>query len=105
MNRYIRFGEIPLNERSGIYKGDEGKIGEEIGVSCYDVILLDNEYQVMIPLQAKRSTLVTLRRMIEAWEDGKRKCFLIEGKKIGHGSDNEPLVVNIKIVKQLFYKK
>ena len=99
MNRYIRFGEIPLNERSGIYKG------EEIGVSCYDVILLDNEYQVMIPLQAKRSTLVTLRRMIEAWEDGKRKCFLIEGKKIGKGSDNEPLVVNIKIVKQLFYKK
>ena len=43
--------------------------------------------------------------MIEAWEDGKRKCFLIEGKKIGKGSDNEPLVVNIKIVKQLFYKK
>lgn len=39
---YLRFGEIPENEHSGIYNGDEGKVGEENGVSCYRGIIIDS---------------------------------------------------------------
>ena len=31
---FYRFGEIPKNEKSCIWKGEE-KIGEELGVSVY----------------------------------------------------------------------
>ncbi len=32
---FYRFGEIPKNEKSGIWKGEE-KVGEEFGVSVYE---------------------------------------------------------------------
>lgn len=43
MKEYIRFGSIPKNERSGIYRTEE-KIGEEQGVSVYDCIVIDGNY-------------------------------------------------------------
>lgn len=39
---YIRFGKIPKNEISNIYRG-EVKVGEEKGVSVYDAIKIDGE--------------------------------------------------------------
>lgn len=32
---FYRFGEIPINEKSCIWKGEE-KVGEELGVSVYE---------------------------------------------------------------------
>ena len=47
--QYLRFGEIPLNEKSKIHhRGDI--IGEEIGVSCYDIFYNEkmNIYQIIL---------------------------------------------------------
>ena len=46
MKEYIRFGEIPDNERSGIYNNEGELIGRERGVSCYECICFNNQYRV-----------------------------------------------------------
>lgn len=102
---YIRFGEIPKNERSGIYAGDAGKIGEEIGVSCYECVFLDGRYRILLPLNANIHVCATLGHLIDEYLGGGRKIFLITGKEIGKGKDNEPLLKNINILKEIELRK
>lgn len=101
MKKYIRFGEIPKNERSGIYAGDAGKIGEEIGVSCYECIFLDGKYRILLPLNSNIHSCATLGYLINEYLGGDRKVFLITGIETGKGKDNEPLLKNVKILKEI----
>lgn len=106
MKKYIRFGEIPENEKSGIYAIDQGKIGEEIGVSCYDCIEDENGYfRVLMPAKIKYSTGVSFQWAYDDWISGKYKAYIITGIEVGIGSDNEPLLQNIQIVKELDRQK
>lgn len=82
MKEYIRFGDIPENERSGIYRGDEGKIGEEIGVSCYEFIFLDGRYRILLPLNANIHVCATLGHLIDEYLGGSRKVFLVTGEEV-----------------------
>lgn len=102
MKEYIRFGDIPENEHSGIYRGDEGKIGEEIGVSCYEFIFLDGGYRILLPLNANIHTGATLGYPIDEYLGGSRKVFLVTGDEVGRGKDNEPLLNNVKIIKEIY---
>ena len=93
MNKiYIRFGEIPLNERSNIYRNDEGIVGEEIGVSVYEGINDNGKIKVIMP-SLTGSACVGLSGCI------KKKMYIVKGKVVGIGSDGEPLLRNIKITK------
>lgn len=103
INEYIRFGEIPDNEHSGIYRGDQGKIGEEIGVSCYECVK-DGQGYYHIVMHAKpvvNGTAVTLDWLIDDWSSGKLKPYVIKGNLVGRGSDNEPLLRNIHVIREL----
>lgn len=102
MKEYIRFGDIPENERSGIYRGDEGKVGEEIGVSCYEFIFLDGRYRILLPLNANIHICATLGHLIDEYLGGSRKVFLIIGDEVGRGKDNEPLLNNVKIIEEIY---
>lgn len=101
MKKYIRFGEIPKNERSGIYAGDAGKIGEEIGVSCYDCVCEDGKYRILLPLNSNMHNCATLGYLLNEYLGGERKAFLITGLEIGKGKDNEPLLKNINILREI----
>lgn len=87
---FIRFGDIPTNERSSIYCGDSGKIGEEIGVSVYDAINIDGEWRIVMPKKMTYSTCVSLSGFID------KEFQLVTGDLVGYGSDGEPLIVNVK---------
>lgn len=46
--RYIRFGDIPENEVSGVWC-DTIKVGEEKGVSVYDAVMIDSQWRIVLP--------------------------------------------------------
>lgn len=100
---YIRFGEIPENERSGIYKG-EVKVGEEIGVSVFEAIKVNGEYRILLPSKLKEEIGFDLYNFIGSTKNkdtNKYKCYLVKGKVVGYGTVNETLLRNIKIIKEI----
>ena len=97
-NMYLRFGQIPQNERSGIYKGDHGKIGEEQGVSCYRGVIVDNKVYIIMPHVAS----TTYYWLIDSYNRGKIPLYIIQGEEVGLGSDMEPLLKNVSIIQEIF---
>lgn len=104
MKEYIRFGEIPDNERSGIYNNKGELIGRERGVSYYECICFNNQYRVLLPYRPTRYTCVTLHNLYEQYFDGDINMYIVAGIVVGYGSDNEPLLRNVKVVKKLNIK-
>ena len=92
-NLYLRFGEIPKNERSGIYKGDMGKVGEEIGVSCYRGVVIDNKVYIVMPHVAS----TTYYWLIDEYNRGKTPLYIVDGEEVGLGTDGEPLLKHVSI--------
>lgn len=102
MNEYfIRFGEIPENERSTEYIGSgDGQIPNKIldGVSVYECILdKDNIPRIIVPRLTK-TTMDTLYGMMCY---NTKNIYLVSGDIVGVGTDGEPLLKNIKIVRKL----
>lgn len=95
---YIRFGEIPDGEKSGIYSWQEQKIvGSENGVSVYNCCKMGDEWRIVLPTQCKESTLDTLYGLLVDSKD----IYILRGDEIGIGSDNEPLIRNCNVVCKL----
>lgn len=94
---YIRFGDLPPHERSGIWKSDQ-LIGYEDGVSVYDCYEKNGKYQIVLPLPLTASLLYTLQGFILY---DKRKVYLVIGNEIGTGTDKEPIIKNVKIIKEI----
>lgn len=101
MQYYIRFGDIPINERSCEWNGDE-IVSVLDGVSVYPAIIDgDGRVSIGITLPVTRTTLDTLTHLL-AYDN--RDCLLVEGDYVGRGTDNEPLIKNIHIVGTLNYR-
>lgn len=94
---YLRFGQLPNNERSGVYKGDLGKIGEENGVSCYKGIVINGEVFIIMP----HIESTTYYWLIEQYNNKEIPLFIVDGIENGIGSDQEPLLINVKIIKEV----
>lgn len=92
MKYYIRFGEIPLNEKSKKVAG-----GYENGVSVYDAVLMTDGWHVILPIPTTRGQGNTYEYLINS----NRNIYLVIGDEIGKGSDNEPVIINIKILKDV----
>jgi len=101
---YIRFGEIPENEVSGIYRG-EVKVGEEKGVSVYDAVQIDGEWRIVLPRPLLKQVGFDLYNFISNTkhlvETERRPMYLVQGDEVGKGATNEPLLRNVKIIKEL----
>lgn len=95
--KYIRFGEIPAGEVSSIYNHGV-LVGKEIGVSVYNACKLDGKWHVILPLYITKDTISTYE-MFRKYS--KTKVYLVKGKEVGIGNDGEPLLKNIKIIKDL----
>lgn len=94
---YIRFGDVPSNETSKIYRG-EVEIGDENGVSVYPAFEVNGDIVLGLTLPITRTTLYTQQHLLE-YDD--RPCYLVSGDYVGKGTDGEPLIRNISIIKRL----
>ena len=99
--RYMRFGDIPKGERSTVWNV-ETPVKKERGVSVYNCLYVDDDIiGVVLPLPITEGALNTFTNIVK-YDD--RPCYLVEGDCVGKGSDGEPLLRNVKIVKQIKYK-
>lgn len=95
---YLRFKDLPDHERSGIYNNTgEEKIGEELGISCYKGVVIDDEVYIIMP--HKQST--TYYWLLEEYNKGKIPLYIITGDEVGKGSDGEPVLRNVKIERKI----
>lgn len=97
---YLRFGEIPENEISGIYTGEE-KVGEEKGVSVYPMAMNMGDVYLGFPFPVTEKAINTLSQLTMY---SMRRCYIVKGDYIGRGSDREPLIKNVKVVGELDYQ-
>lgn len=84
MKEYLRLGEIPTNESSYNFLTK----GQENGVSVFE---WDGNSPVLSNLQLVDS--------FSGRDD--HKAYLVTGEEIGIGFDGEPLLKNVKIVKEI----
>lgn len=95
---YIRFGEIPTDEISKIYRG-EIEVGTENGVSVYPAFKIDEGDIVLgLSLPITKTTLYTQQQLIEY---GDRPCYLVRGDYVGKDTDGQPLINNISIIEKI----
>ena len=107
---YIRFGEIPVGETSKRGNGVSGDgykvIGYEEGVSVWDCVYNFNTdlYQLVAP----HPTQFTSGDFSQSYDpdnccgcDPNKKIYVVTGIEVGYGADNEPLLKDVKIVKEL----
>lgn len=95
---YIRFGEIPTDEKSKIYRG-EMKVGTENGVSVYPAFKTDEGDIVLgLNLPITKTTLYTQQHLIE-YDD--RPCYLVKGDYVGKDTDGQPLINNVSIIEKI----
>ena len=87
---FIRFGEIPENEKSLNHLTEK----REKGISVYEGIEDDGKYSVIMP-PLTYSCCVSLSGVLD------RQAYLVDGVVIGSGSDGECLLKDCKIIKAI----
>jgi len=87
---FIRFGEIPENEKSLNHLTEK----RETGISVYEGIEDDGKYSVIMP-PLTYSCCVSLSGVLD------RQAYLVDGVVIGSGSDGECLLKDCKIIKAI----
>lgn len=108
---YLRFGQIPKDEKSrkgnGLLGDGFKSIGFENGVSVWNAVRLNDGYHLVAPLKANSSTVGDFNKYAFPENclglDKEQKIFVVTGEEVGRGSDNEPLLKNIKILEELPY--
>lgn len=94
---YIRFGDIPENEESKIYCGEQ-EVGTEKGVSVYPAFKANGNWVIGLTLPITKTSLYTQQHLLEY---DSKPCYLVTGNCVGKGSDGEPLIKNVKVVSEI----
>lgn len=95
---YIRFGDIPANEKSKIYR-EEKEIGSENGVSVYPAFKLTNGDIVLgLNLPITKTTLHTQQHLLEY---DNRPCYLVTGDYVGKDTDGQILISKVNIIEKI----
>ena len=95
---YIRFGEIPTDEKSKIFRG-EIEVGTENGVSVYPAFKTsEGDIVLGLNLPITKTTLYTQQHLIE-YDD--RPCYLVNGDYVGKDTDGQPLINNVSIIEKI----
>lgn len=111
MNKeYIRFGEIPKDEKSKIGNGCIGDcyetVGHEKGVSVWNCAIDSNGLYCLVAPHGRNSCSYGDFSQAAFPDsccgcDKNGKIYVVTGDEVGIGSDGEPLLRNVKIVKEL----
>lgn len=89
MKGYYRFGDLPKDNKSAIWKGEE-VIGYEEGVSVYECHM--NENGVLVPVIPFPITEQSLNDYYYHLRYFRGRRYLVHGERIGTGCNGEPLI-------------
>lgn len=100
--QFLRFGYIPKNERSAIHCNEE-IIGYEKGVSVWNCFfdVVSSKYALIYPYFSSRFTECDFENDCTGYYYKEKPIFLVEGDIVSFGSDGEPCIRNVRIIKQL----
>ena len=110
MKEYIRFGELPedgCSKRGNGIIGDGYEcVGKEKGVSVWDCVYnFDTDLYQLVAPHPTRFTYGDFTSMAFpdncCGSDPNKKIYVVTGIEVGYGADNEPLLKDVKIVKEL----
>lgn len=98
---YLRVGDWHPSETSRIYSnGGDVLLGTENGVSVYPVIYKNNKFTFLVDNESLSADLHMLFMSIDGdWNN--KPAYILDGDVIGYGMDNEPLLKNITIIKDV----
>ena len=96
---FYRFGEIPEDECSSIWNNNE-VIGKEGGVSVYEAHKnINGTYSPVLPFPTSEIALNSFIINVAYFTGNK---YLVTGNLLDEtGTDGEPLIKNVKILKKL----
>jgi len=97
---FVMFGDVPENEISTFYDSDIGGVAEEHGVSCYDFVKVGLYYHLLLP-SLNPNFALKLHRIFDLLEFDEITAYLIEATQVGTGSFGEPVVKNVKMIREL----
>lgn len=98
---YLRFGEMPPDGKSKIHKGDT-LIGEEDGVSVWECLECNGTYRLLVPNPCNANAMADIDSdLLRSHYYNPKPVFEVEGTVVGTGSDGEPLLSNITMIKKL----
>lgn len=111
MNLYLRFKDIPRNKKSSIYRNSI-KVGEELGVSVFELTEINGVLRVVFPVYIENSIMKNFDLTPEGYSNdfsmlwnefigNQIPAYLVSGTEICKGSDGEPVIKDIKIIKKL----
>ena len=95
---YIRFGEIPNDESSKVHRGD-AIIRKEGGVSVWRAVESDGIYYPILPVDFNKNAISDYFNLLLK---SNKRVYLVTGDELSiEGADREPLLNNIKILKEI----
>lgn len=95
---YIRFGEIPTDEKSKVHRGD-AIIREEAGVSVWRAVESCGYYYPILPNEPNENTISDYFDMLL---HNDKKVYLVTGTELFiEGADREPLLMDVKVLKDI----
>ena len=97
---FYRFGDIPEDECSSIWNNNNEVIGKEKGVSVYEAHKnINGTYSPVLPFPTNEMAFNDFIKHIEYFTGNK---YLVTGDLLDEtGTDGEPLIKNVKILKKL----
>lgn len=97
---FYRFGDIPEDECSSIWNNNNEIIGKEKGVSVYEAHKnINGTYSPVLPFPTNEMAFNDFIKHIEYFTGNK---YLVTGDLLDEtGTDGEPLIKNVKILKKL----
>lgn len=101
--QYIRFGEIPSDERSCEYHSGRRAKSKLPGVCVLDAAIIDGVPRIVVPTLQYRDikTRYLLGFIRELFRIKDQNVYLVEGDVVGKGPIEEPLLRNIKVIKDI----
>ena len=97
---FYRFGDIPEDECSFIWNNNDEVIGKEKGVSVYEAHKnINGTYSPVLPFPTNEMAFNDFIKYIKYFTGNK---YLVTGDLLDEtGTDGEPLIKNVKILKKL----
>jgi hypothetical protein len=98
--QFLRFKNIPNDERSCVYDGDAGVVRHEDGVSCYEFVEQNGQFKIILP-SFDTGPIFDLNNFIWRVERDEIPVYIVEGEQISLGTYGEPVIKDVKIVTKL----
>lgn len=95
---YIRFGEIPKDGKSKVYRSGE-IVREEAGISVWRAIEESGCYYPLLPKDPNENAIADYFNLLLHSD---KKVFLVTGTELFiEGADREPLLMDCNVLKEI----